>query len=77
MGVKLFDRARTGYAPTPAGEDITAAAERIDAEVLGVERRVVGQDLRPSGTVRVTTTDTLLAGLLSSISPRFALPTPK
>jgi len=67
LGVKLFDRGRAGYAPTPAGEAAGAAARRVEREVLDIERRVVGQDLRPSGTVRVTTTDTLLAGLLSAI----------
>lgn len=71
LGVKLFDRARTGYTPTPAGEDIATVAKRVEAEVLGVERRVAGQDLRPSGTVRVTTTDTLLMGLLSPIFADF------
>lgn len=71
LGVRLFDRARTGYTPTPAGEDIATVAERIEAEVVGVERRVAGQDLRPSGTVGVTTTDTLLMGLLSSIFADF------
>ena len=71
LGAKLFERSRTGYAPTPAGEDIAVSAQRIEAEVLGVERRVAGQDLRPSGTVRVTTTDTLLAGLLSPIFAAF------
>lgn len=64
LGVQLFERSRRGYAPTPAGEDVAATAERIEAEVLGIERRVLGRDLRPSGTVRVTTTDALLSGLL-------------
>lgn len=71
LGVKLFDRARTGYSPTLAGEELAAAARRVEAEVLAVERRVVGQDLRPSGTVRATTTDTLLVGLLSPIFAGF------
>ncbi len=71
LGVKLFDRARTGYAPTLAGEEVAAAARRIEIEVLEVERRVAGQDLRPSGTVRITTTDTLLVGLLSPIFGNF------
>nr|WP_297459807.1 LysR family transcriptional regulator [uncultured Halomonas sp.] len=77
LGAKLFERSRAGYAPTPAGEDITVSAQRIEAEVLGVERRVIGQDLRPSGTVRVTTTDTLLAGLLSPIFAAFRLSHPE
>ncbi|WP_227370261.1 LysR family transcriptional regulator [Halomonas sp. M20] len=71
MGTQLFERARSGYIPTPAGDDIAAAAQRVEAEVLAVERRVAGQDLRPSGTVRITTTDTLLLGLLSPIFAEF------
>jgi DNA-binding transcriptional LysR family regulator len=60
LGVRLFERFRTGYSPTPAGEAAVAVAERVEAEVAELERRVAGQDLRPSGTVRITTTDTLL-----------------
>lgn len=71
LGVALFERSRTGYAPTPAGEDLAATAARVETEVLGAERRVVGRDLRLSGTVRVTTTDTLLMGLLSPIFAGF------
>ena len=67
LGVRLFDRARSGYAPTPAGEEAAEAARRVEAEVLGLEQRVAGRDLRPSGSLRVTTTDSLLFGLLSSI----------
>ena len=71
IGARLFERSRTGYAPTIAGEDVLRAAVRIEAEVLGVERRIGGQDLRPSGTVRLTTTDTLLTGLLSPMLAAF------
>lgn len=71
LGVALFQRDRGGYTPTTAGEDVAAAAERIESEVDGVARRIAGRDLRPSGTVRVTTTDTLLHGLLSPVFARF------
>lgn len=71
LGTRLFERNRGGYTPTAAGEDVAAAARRIEAEVAGVERRVVGRDLQPSGTLRVTTTDTLLLGLLSPILAAF------
>jgi DNA-binding transcriptional LysR family regulator len=67
LGVELFHRSRKGYAPTSAGEDMAAAANRVEAEVLGLERRLAGRDLRPFGTVRITTTDTLLYGVLSPI----------
>lgn len=70
IGVRLFERARGGYTPTPAGEDMAAAGARMEQEVLGVERRVVGRDLRPSGTVRLTTTDTLFEGLIAPMLGR-------
>jgi DNA-binding transcriptional LysR family regulator len=61
MGARLFERFRDGYAPTPAGETAAASAARLEDEVLTLERKLSGQDLRPSGTVRIATTDTLSA----------------
>lgn len=66
LGVRLFERFRTGYQPTAAGEDIVAAARQIAELTNATERRLSGQDLRPSGVVRVTTTDTLFFGLLAN-----------
>lgn len=60
LGAKLFERARQGYTPTSAGEMVIAAGERILAELTGLEQRLAGEDLRPSGIVRLTTTDTLV-----------------
>jgi DNA-binding transcriptional LysR family regulator len=60
LGVQLFERARDGYTPTPAGEVALVAAARLLDDLGNLERRIGGEDLRPSGTVRVTTTDTLL-----------------
>ncbi len=59
IGARLFERFRDGYVPTPAGETAAEAAARLEDEVLTLERRLSGQDLRPSGVVRITTTDTL------------------
>ncbi len=59
MGVRLFDRFRDGYAATPAGESTAKLAARFADEVLALERRLSGQDLRPSGVVRIATTDTV------------------
>jgi DNA-binding transcriptional LysR family regulator len=61
MGVRLFDRFRDGYAATPAGESAAKLAARFADEVVMLERRLSGQDLRPSGIVRITTTDTISA----------------
>jgi molybdate transport repressor ModE-like protein len=68
LGVRLFERARDGYAPTLAGEAAIVTATRFDRELSDLERRIAGEDLRPSGPVRVTTTDTLL----NLVSPIFA-----
>jgi len=64
LGVRLFDRLPGGYAPRPAGEDMRASAERVEHEVQDLELRITGGDVRLSGTLRVTTTDTLAHGLL-------------
>lgn len=60
LGVRLFDRSRTGYQPTAAGEEAIAAARRTLDGLAELERRLAGQDVRPAGPVRLTTTDTLL-----------------
>jgi DNA-binding transcriptional LysR family regulator len=67
IGVRLFERFRDGYVPTPAGETAAEAAARLEDEVLTLERRLSGQDLRPSGVVRITTTDTLGAILMGHL----------
>jgi DNA-binding transcriptional LysR family regulator len=58
LGVRLFERSRDGYVPTAAGEATIAAAGRVDEELVALERKLAGSDLRPSGLVRVTITDT-------------------
>lgn len=60
LGVRLFDRRRDGYIPTAAGEAVIELASRMDEDVIALERKLAGEDLRPSGTVRVTTTDTMI-----------------
>ncbi|MCK5866465.1 LysR family transcriptional regulator [Marinobacter adhaerens] len=71
LGVVLFERARTGYTPSAAGEDLFTVAKRVQEDITGVERRLAGKDLKLSGTIRVTTTDTLFAGLLATSFEKF------
>ncbi|WP_421862988.1 LysR family transcriptional regulator [Marinobacter adhaerens] len=71
LGVVLFERARTGYTPSAAGEDLFTVAKRVQDDITGVERRLAGKDLKLSGTIRVTTTDTLFAGLLATSFEQF------
>lgn len=71
LGTRLFERARTGYAPTPTGEEMVRLSERMAEEIVAVERRITGQDLRPSGELRITTNDTLLVHLLTPVLASF------
>jgi DNA-binding transcriptional LysR family regulator len=71
LGARLFERGRRGYVPTIAGEDLSSTAARMEAEWLGAQRRIAGQDLQPTGTLRVTTTDALFEGLLASMFAEF------
>jgi DNA-binding transcriptional LysR family regulator len=69
--VRLFERLQTGYALTPAGDEILAAARGFENTVATLERKLAGQDLRPEGWVRVTTTDTLMASILPALLGTF------
>lgn len=64
LGVRLFDRISTGYAITPAGEDVLAIAEGVENDLDSLERRVVGRDQRLVGNIRLTTADFLATHLL-------------
>jgi DNA-binding transcriptional LysR family regulator len=71
LGVKLFERHRSGYALTAAGEEMAALAERMDEDVANFTRKLAGQALTPAGELRVTTNDTLVAHLLTPLFARF------
>ena len=64
LRVRLFDRLPGGYALTAAGEDMREAVLRIEEEIAALALKVTGQDQRPSGTIRLTTTDMLAVGVL-------------
>jgi len=59
VGARLFDRTPEGYVLTSAGRGLLARAERIELEMLGLERAVIGADAKLEGSVRVTVTEML------------------
>jgi DNA-binding transcriptional LysR family regulator len=71
LGLRLFERLPTGYVLTAGGEQLIAAARHIDATVTTLERKLAGQDLQLAGTVRVTTTDTVMGSILPAILAEF------
>ena len=64
LRVRLFDRLPGGYALTQAGEEMRDSVIRIEEEITALALKVTGQDQRPTGTIRITTTDLLAVGVL-------------
>lgn len=64
LAVRLFDRLPTGYAVTPAGEDMLSVAEDVENELNGLERRILGHDSQLAGHIRFTMVDFLSTDLL-------------
>jgi DNA-binding transcriptional LysR family regulator len=71
LGARLFERARSGYQATAAGEEMVELASRMFESINDFERRIAGRDVKPSGDLRVTTVDTIAVTLLPSIFVQF------
>ncbi|HMC16879.1 MAG TPA: LysR family transcriptional regulator [Albitalea sp.] len=71
LGLRLFDRLPGGYALTASGnqlaEQLDGVAERIDT----AQRRLMGADEAIEGVIRLTTTDTLVPGILMPLIAQF------
>lgn len=66
LGVRLFERLPGGvYRATAAGERMAAAAERVEDEMLSLQRDLAGSDHRLSGRLRVTSSETLAYRMLT------------
>ena len=61
---RLFERSRTGYRATELGLQWAAHGERIDAELEAARALTQAKGSAVTGRVRISTTDTLLQGLL-------------
>ena len=67
LGVRLFDREAGRYVATAAGDELAAAGTAIEHTAQRTLLKVAGRDLRPSGVVRITTTDSVAAALLNPV----------
>lgn len=65
LGRALFERSRSGYAATELATDLAAHAEQVEAALEAARSSVDAAPSRISGTVRITTTDTVLHGLVA------------
>lgn len=53
LGARLFERLRSGYAPTEAGDWMAEQARQFRPVVDELHRRILGRDLQLRGTLRV------------------------
>src|SRR5438132_1206788 len=70
LGQRLFERSRSGYLPTDPMLAIARHAERIESELEAARVAAAGPQGALAGRVRITTTDSVLRGLvLPSLAP--------
>jgi len=77
LGELLFERSRQGYLPTELARKLASYAERIEAQLQEAREIACKSSDEPSGTLRITTTDTILHGLLLPVLGRFTTAYPK
>lgn len=65
LGQRLFERTRSGYVANELGVDLAEQAERMEQALEAARSRVEATPAQLSGTVRITTTDTILHGLVA------------
>ncbi len=62
LGVRLFDRTPDGFVATSSGQDLADVAAQIEVDVLSAQGRVLGQDSKLPGPLRVSTMDIFFSG---------------
>ena len=72
LGQRLFERTRQGYLPTEVAGEVARHAERVEAELEAARAVVRGASAQVSGRVRLTTTDSVLRGLVLPCLPALA-----
>jgi DNA-binding transcriptional LysR family regulator len=71
VGARLFERSRSGYEPTAAGEEMIALATTMAESVQEFERRVAGRDVKPTGELTVTMPGAVGLHLMPGIVAQF------
>ena len=65
LGQRLFERSRSGYMPSELAQELARHAERLEAALEGARSAAQMDPEHVTGTVRITTTDTILHGLIA------------
>lgn len=67
VGTALFDKMTRGAVLTVAGEQMLAVAEAMEALTNDLDAKIHGLDAKLEGTIRVTSTDTLMCLWMSDL----------
>jgi DNA-binding transcriptional LysR family regulator len=65
LGQRLFERTRGGYAPTELATQLAGHAEEMEVVLESARSSMESAPTQVSGSVRITTTDTILHGLVA------------
>ncbi|MBI5257790.1 MAG: LysR family transcriptional regulator [Burkholderiales bacterium] len=65
LGQALFERSRTGYRATELALALAAQAEQVEAALEAARAAAQAQPEQAAGSVRISTTDAVLQGLLA------------
>ena len=65
LGQRLFERSRSGYLSTELAQSLAKQAEQVEAALEAARSATQGLPVQVAGRVRITTTDTILHGLIA------------
>jgi DNA-binding transcriptional LysR family regulator len=67
LGLTLFEKRQAGYVLTPAGEQLLGRAEQVEASALAFAEAAASHGRGLKGTVRITSEDIYMNGLVSPL----------
>ena len=70
-GVRFLERSETGVVLSPAGQDFLEAAERVETEIIGLQRRSFGRDRELEGPLVLTMIEALCVPTVMQILEEF------
>ena len=65
IGGRLFERLSHGYELTAMGEELLLEAKKIEVSFDDKERHIIGKDIQPKGTVKITAPNNIAYRYLS------------
>lgn len=66
--VRIFERLRSGYRPTPEGDIFLDAARSIETTVADLDRKIASSDKALRGPLSITSTDTIVPMFMDEIA---------